>query len=245
MQKIDFNADVGEGCGNDGALLKIISSANIACGWHAGNKETMKVAVRLALENNVAIGAHPGYADKENFGRNDMFLSDSKLHELILRQLESLADICAQQSTVLGHVKPHGALYNQLAKNTEMSEVVLQSIAEFDPSLHVVGLAGSQFNHCARDKGFIVRDEGFADRAYEADGSLVSRQEDGAVIVDEKKAVAQVLMMIQQGKIVCKSGELINMPVQTICLHGDNLHAVQFAIKLERELIEKNIVIVS
>ena len=179
---VDLNADVGEGCGQDAALMPLISSANIACGGHAGDDDSMREAVALALEHGVAIGAHPSFPDREHFGRQEMQLGARDLHECIVAQIESLASIAQTQGTRLRHVKPHGALYNMAARDEELAETVVTAIRSVDPSLMLFGLAGSALLTVATRLGLRAISETFADRAYRPDGSLQPRNEPGSVI---------------------------------------------------------------
>src|SRR6185436_7938879 len=179
---IDLNADVGEGCGQDAALMPLISSANIACGGHAGDTDSMQEAVALALAHGVAIGAHPSFPDRERFGRRDMQLSARELHECIVAQIESLVSVAQKQGTRLRHVKPHGALYNMAARDAELAETVVTAIRSVEPSLMLFGLAGSVMLTVAERLGLRAISEAFADRAYRPDGSLQPRNERGSVI---------------------------------------------------------------
>ena len=241
MIAIDLNCDMGEGMMNDEALMHFISSANIACGYHAGDEHIMKRTVELALKNNVAIGAHPGFADKENFGRTEVQLSDEEYHTLVVHQLAALKKITDGAGATIHHVKPHGALYNMSAKNRRIAFIIAKAVMEFDPNLILYGLSGSYSIAEARGVGLKTASEVFADRSYQNNGSLTPRSQPHALIEDEGASLRQVLQMIQQQTVT--SLEKITVPVvaETICIHGDGTHAVEFAKRiyqtLQREMI--------
>lgn len=243
MSCIDLNCDMGEGLPTDAALMPFISSANIACGFHAGNIETMKRTVEAALQHNVAIGAHPGFDNKENFGRTEMQLSQKDLYKLISTQIILLHKICVEHKTILHHVKPHGALYNMAAKNAEMANSIAQAIKDIDENLIVYGLSGSYLISEAKKLNLKTASEVFADRTYQDDGSLTSRKQPNALIEDENIAMQQVLQMIQNQSVTSISNKQVNIVAETICIHGDGKHAVDFAKKINHTLKEKNIVI--
>jgi UPF0271 protein len=223
--------------------MPFISSANIACGFHAGNTETMKATVLLALQHGVAIGAHPGFDDKENFGRTEMHLSAKELYELLSIQIIQLHKICVDANTTLHHVKPHGALYNMAAKDKIMAVTIAQAIKDVQEDLILYGLSGSYLISEAKAIGLQTASEVFADRTYQDDGSLTSRKEKNALIETDEQAIHQVLQMIQQQTVKTVSGKNISIYAETICLHGDGKHAVEFATKIHHTLKEKNIVI--
>ncbi|MEO6334581.1 MAG: 5-oxoprolinase subunit PxpA [Pyrinomonadaceae bacterium] len=229
MASIDLNCDMGEGCGNDAELMKYISSANVACGFHAGDPETMRTTVELALESGVAIGAHPGFPDPANFGRRSMQISPMEVFDIVGEQIRALDIICRAAGAVLHHVKPHGALYNQAAKDRELAAVIAESIVKFDPSLILFGLSGSFLISEAKAVGLVTASEIFADRTYQADGSLTSRTESNALIANEEIACAQVLEMIRSKSVTATTGETISITADTVCIHGDGEHAVEFA----------------
>ncbi|HEX3025212.1 MAG TPA: 5-oxoprolinase subunit PxpA [Chitinophagaceae bacterium] len=242
---IDLNCDMGEGLQTDAALMPFISSANIACGYHAGNMETMKRMVEAALQHGVAIGAHPGFDDKENFGRTEIILSQKDLYKLISAQIILLHKICVENKTTLHHVKPHGALYNMAAKNIEMANTITQAIKDIDDNLIVYGLSGSHLISEAKKLKLKTASEVFADRTYQDDGSLTSRNQPNALIEDENISVQQVLQMIQKQSVTSISGKQINIVAETICIHGDGDHAVDFAKKINETLKLNNIEIKS
>lgn len=230
--KIDLNADLGEGCASDSELLTLVSSANIACGFHAGDAQTMLVSVREALKNGVAIGAHPSFPDRENFGRTAMTLPPETVYAQTLYQIGALAAIAKAEGGVMRHVKPHGMLYNQAAKDAQLADAIARAVHACDPALILVGLAGSELIRAGVHYGLTTRQEVFADRGYLADGSLVPRTQPGALIEDEEQSLAQTLEMVQSGRVKSITGEWANVVAQTVCLHGDGEHALAFARRL-------------
>ena len=241
MIAVDLNADLGEGCGSDAALLQLVSSANIACGFHAGDAQTMLACVREALKNGVSIGAHPSFPDRENFGRTAMTLPPETVYAQVLYQIGGLAAIVRAEGGQLRHVKPHGMLYNQAAKDRDLADAIARAISTIDPDLILVGLAGSELIRAGTRYGLITREEVFADRGYQADGSLVPRTQAGALIADEDQALAQTLEMIQRGRVKSITGEWTTVHAQTVCIHGDVEHALAFARRLRTEFEENNI----
>ncbi|WP_105635864.1 5-oxoprolinase subunit PxpA [Cronobacter dublinensis] len=230
--KIDLNADLGEGCGNDALLMPLISSANIACGFHAGDAQTMRESVRLALAHGVAIGAHPGFADRENFGRTAMQLPPEAIYAETLYQVGALAAIARAEGGRLTHVKPHGMLYNQAAKDAALADAIARAVKDFDAALLLVGLAGSELIRAGARHQLVTREEVFADRGYLADGSLVPRSEPGALIEDDDEAVSRTLSMVLEGRVRSREGAWAAVNAQTVCLHGDGAHALAFARRL-------------
>lgn len=236
---IDLNADVGElpeDRNVDAELMRFISSCNIACGAHAGSEAQMRHTVRLAKQHGVQIGAHPGYADRETMGRVAISLEDADLRQLILDQVGLMQRICQEEGATLGHVKTHGALYNQSARDARMARIISEAVRERSPDLVMVGLAGSEHVRAARACGLKVVEEVFADRRYEADGSLTPRTHPMALITDEEEALQQVLGMAQEGRARTREGEWLNLRADTVCLHGDGPHAVDFARLLRATL---------
>ncbi|WP_105719156.1 5-oxoprolinase subunit PxpA [Cronobacter dublinensis] len=230
--KIDLNADLGEGCGNDALLMPLISSANIACGFHAGDAQTMRESVRLALAHGVAIGAHPGFADRENFGRTAIQLPPETIYAETLYQVGALAAIARAEGGRLTHVKPHGMLYNQAAKDAALADAIARAVRDFDAALLLVGLAGSELIRAGARHQLVTREEVFADRGYLADGSLVPRSEPGALIEDDDEAVSRTLSMVLEGRVRSREGAWAAVNAQTVCLHGDGAHALAFARRL-------------
>jgi UPF0271 protein len=241
MIVVDLNADLGEGCGSDAELLTLVSSANIACGFHAGDAQTMRESVREALKNGVAIGAHPSFPDRENFGRTAMNLPPETVYAQMLYQIGALAAIVRAEGGQLRHVKPHGMLYNQAAKDAQLADAIARAVHDVDSGLILVGLAGSELIRAGERYGLATREEVFADRGYRADGSLVPRSEPGALIADEEQALAQTLEMVQRGQVKSITGEWATVHAQTVCLHGDGEHALEFARRLRKEFELNNI----
>ena len=232
MKHVDLNADLGEGCASDSALLQLVSSANIACGFHAGDAQTMLACVREALKNGVAVGAHPGFPDRENFGRTAMQLPPETVYAQTLYQVGALAAIVQAEGGRMRHVKPHGMLYNQAAKDAALADAIARAVHACDPDLILVGLAGSELIRAGERLGLTTREEVFADRGYMSDGSLVPRSQPGALIEDEEQALAQTLGMITAGKVQSIDGSWASVNAQTVCLHGDGEHALAFARRL-------------
>ncbi|MDL4913649.1 MAG: 5-oxoprolinase subunit PxpA [Enterobacterales bacterium endosymbiont of Blomia tropicalis] len=230
--KIDLNADLGEGSSSDRALLQWVSSANIACGFHAGDAQTMLQSVRWAKEFGVAIGAHPSFPDRENFGRTAMQLPPETLYAQMIYQIGALKILTESEGEKLIHVKPHGMLYNQAAAEPALADAIAQAIKAVDANLIVVGLANSESIRAATHYGLRTREEVFADRGYLKTGELVPRGQPGALIEDEALAVEQTLTMVQQGRVKSVDGEWVAVNAQTVCLHGDGEHALQFAQRL-------------
>lgn len=233
---IDFNADLGEDCGDDAGVIPWISSASIACGGHAGDARTMAATVRLCLAQGVAIGAHPSYPDRAGFGRRPLDMPLDELLQSIREQVEAIAEIAARAGTRLAHVKPHGALYNRSAVDPELAAAIAQVVRAIDPGLRLYGLAGSISLSAARAAGLIAVAEAFADRRYRPDGTLVPRSETHAVIDDPGLAAAQVLSLLQSGAIAADDGTRLPLVADTICLHGDRPDAAAFAQGLHRTI---------
>jgi len=238
---IDINCDVGEGYPNDALLMPYISSANIACGEHAGDIHTIEHTIRLCKQYHVAIGAHPGFSDKENFGRKEMVLSDNQLYDLIYTQVKLMVDTCAKMQTVLHHVKPHGALYNMAATHKKMSGIIAAAVKDIDPSLVLYGLSNSYLISEAKAIGLQTAAEVFADRTYTPQGLLSSRSLPYAIITDEEKAIEQALQMVAHNTVTAYDGTIVLVDVDTICLHGDNSKAVAFAKSIYQSFTNKNI----
>lgn len=233
---IDMNCDLGEGCPNDAALMPLISSANIACGYHAGDEATMRRTIELALQYDVAIGAHPGYRDSENFGRTEMWLAPEDVESLVVEQIAALDRLCRVAGTRLHHVKPHGALYNQAARDEALAAAIARAVIGYDPGLILYGLAGSESIRQAELLGLRAASEVFADRTYQANGSLTPRTEPNALIEDEETACGQVLILLHEGKVAATDGQQVPIKADTVCIHGDGRNAVGFATKLRQAL---------
>lgn len=220
---------MGEGTGNEALLMPFVHSANIACGYHAGNNETMKQVIQLCLQYNVHIGAHPSYPDRENFGRTTMQISGEEVYQLVTVQLQKINTIAKINGSKLYHVKPHGALYNTAAKNVETAKAIARAVKDFDASLIYFGLSGSVMTDEASKLGLKVFNEVFADRTYQKDGSLTPRDQPNALLIDNVAVQSQVKKFIQENKVFAVSGEEIILKADTICIHGDGEHAVEFA----------------
>lgn len=238
---LDLNADLGESfgpwrMGQDAALLQVVTSANIACGFHAGDYAVMARTVDLALERGVAIGAHPGYPDLQGFGRRPMGLTPREAHDAVLYQLGALEAFLRARGARLNHVKPHGALYNAAAVDPELAAALAAAVHAFDPGLVCVGLAGSAMVAEGERLGLRVAQEAFADRAYEADGTLTPRSLPGAVLEGTEAVVARVVRMVRLGRVRARTGEDIPLEAHTLCLHGDGPHALAFAQELRTAL---------
>ncbi|HEX2846301.1 MAG TPA: 5-oxoprolinase subunit PxpA [Chitinophagaceae bacterium] len=236
MRCIDINCDMGEGMDNDAALMPYISSANIACGYHAGNEETMQQTVDLACRHGVAIGAHVSFWDKENFGRKEMDLPQNAVYELVQQQLIGLQEIVKMQAVSIKHVKPHGALYNMSARDKQLAGTIARAVNDLDPSLVLVGLSGSHSINEAKKLGLQTASEVFADRRYEENGSLRSRSLPGALLEDAGEVADQVLQMVSNKTVISITGKEIPVTAETICIHGDGKHAVEFAQTIYQNL---------
>ncbi|MGD7022507.1 LamB/YcsF family protein [Rossellomorea vietnamensis] len=239
--KIDLNCDLGESFGsylkgNDEEVLKKITSANIACGFHAGDPHIMLKTVQMALKNGVNLGAHPGYPDLQGFGRRHMEIPPKEIYSLVLYQIGSLHAIVKAQGGELSHVKPHGALYNRAAKELETARAIAKAVHDFDSSLTLFGLANSCLLAAGEEIGLPTASEVFADRTYQRDGSLTPRSQEGAVIHDEQQAIDQVIRMVKEHKVASTDGIDIEIIPDTICLHGDNERALMFAEKITATL---------
>ena len=226
---IDINCDMGEGMSNDAALMPYISSANISCGYHAGSEDTIKSTIELALLNNVAIGAHPSYYDRENFGRLSQTISLVELAELISEQLFLFEKITLQMGCKIHHVKLHGALYNDCAKDALSSKIVAQTIQAIDPSIMLYGLSGSNMIKEAKGIGLQTVQEVFADRTYQSNGELTPRYLDHALITDPIESTKQVLSMVLDQEIKTFDGTKISVNAETVCIHGDHEGSVEIA----------------
>lgn len=233
---VDLNADLGEGAPDDADLLTLVTSANIACGGHAGDARLMQATVRAALAHGVAIGAHPSYVDREHFGRREMQLDPDQVRAEVLCQVGALDALVRAAGGRLHHVKPHGALYNQAARDPALADAIAGAVRDIDPGLAIYGLAGGELLRAAERAGLRAVAEVFADRGYRADGSLVPRSQPGALIDDTDEAVARTLRMVQEGVVQAVSGETVPLRAQTVCLHGDGPHALAFARALHAAL---------
>lgn len=238
---IDINCDLGEGCGADAELMKYISSANIACGGHAGDLQTMRRTVELAIANEVAIGAHPGYVDQQNFGRATIDLTSGEIFETVVDQIQRLRRVCDDIGATIAHVKPHGALYNQSAKDPRIASAVAEAVKSADTALILFGLSGSHSITEANSIGLRTVAEAFADRTYQNDGSLTTRNDENALISDPETLLEQVLNLIQYNCVRTTEAVMIPITAETICIHGDGEHAVEFARSIHSALAMRDI----
>ncbi len=245
---IDINCDLGEsdpaaGPGGDEAIMPFISSANIACGFHAGDPLTIEKTVLSAIRHGVSIGAHPGYPDREGFGRRPMKMSHEELRAMILYQAGAVKAIAEASGARMRHVKPHGALYNAAATDYELSTVIARAVQALDPSLILVGQSGSAMIRAARDMDLACITEVFADRAYNDDGTLVARSIEGAVLHDASLMIRRVIRMIREKAVETISGRIIPIEAETVCIHGDNETAAEFVMSLAEALRSEGIAI--
>ena len=235
-RRIDFNCDLGEGC-DDAAVLPFVSSANIACGLHAGDEETMRRTVALCQRHGVAIGAHPSFDDREGFGRRELAWTPAEVYTLVLDQILLLADVAAAHGAQLAHVKPHGALYSMAARDPVLADTIARAVRDTDPMLFLVGLSGSALPTAGAAIGLRVQHEVFAERRYEADGRLTPRGHPDAVIHTLDDALAQVRCIVRASHVIARTGESVPLRADTLCLHGDRSDAAQFA-RAVREALE-------
>lgn len=242
---IDLNCDMGEGFFNDKAIMPRISSANIACGGHAGDKDIMQRTIICALEHGVQVGAHPGYEDRVHFGRMEMLFSAPQIKDLLKRQISELQEEAQKLGAGVCHIKPHGALYNQSARDERLAATIAETILLIDPLLILYGLSGSCSIRAAEAAGLKTVSEVFADRTYQNNGSLTPRSEKNALIEKEQASVTQVLQMIQQGNVTSLSGTTIPIVAQSICIHGDGADPVIFAGNIRKALREAGVIIQS
>lgn len=246
MKRIDLNADCGEGygrwsLGDDAALLPLVSSANLACGFHAGDPDLLRASVDLCRKHEVAVGAQPSLPDRQGFGRREMQVSANEVYALVLYQIGAVAAFCRAAGVPLHHVKPHGALYNMVARDPPLAQAAAAAVHDFDRRLILYGLAGSALTAAGQAAGLAVAHEAFVDRRYRGDGSLVSRGEPGAVIRQLDAAIAQALAIVDQGRVRAIDGSELRLRADTLCIHGDHPTAVEFAARLRAELLSRGI----
>lgn len=246
--KVDLNCDLGESfgryrLGEQEEILKYITSANIACGFHAGDPDVMRETVELALKNNVQIGAHPGLPDLNGFGRREMNITPREAYNLVIYQIGALQGFLTAKGATMQHVKPHGALYNMASVNRELADAIALAVYHSSPDLILYGLASSELTAAGERIGLKTVHEVFTDRTYQADGTLTSRKQPNALITDEMKAVNQIIMMVKTGKVKSVQQTDVLLKVDSICIHGDGEHAVEFA-KLARASLENEDIIV-
>lgn len=246
MYQIDLNSDLGESFGRytigmDDKIIPLISSANIACGFHASDPVVMTQAIEQTKKAGIKIGAHPGLPDLMGFGRRNMAISPEEAKAYTLYQISALGGMCKAHGIKLQHVKPHGALYNMAAKDYELSKAICEAIYSYDSELIVMGLSGSETIRAAKDCGLKTASEVFADRAYEEDGTLVNRRKQGAMIEDEEEAIARVIRMVKEGKVTSITGKDIEIQADSVCVHGDGQKALLFVEKIRKALAKNEI----
>ncbi|MFC4767923.1 5-oxoprolinase subunit PxpA [Effusibacillus consociatus] len=241
MFRVDLNCDMGESfgaykMGTDEEILSFVTSANIACGFHAGDPTTMRKTVKLALAKGVGIGVHPGLPDLVGFGRRNMDISPQEAYDMVVYQIGALYAFVKAEGGTMQHVKPHGALYNMAAKSPELSKAIAEAVYKVDPELILFGLSGSELVKAGESIGLRTANEVFADRTYQQDGSLTSRRQPDALITDHDKAVQQVVRMVKEGKVLSQQKTEVAIKADTVCIHGDGPHALVFARQI-RELL--------
>lgn len=248
MYQIDLNCDLGESFGNykigmDEEVIPLISSANVACGYHASDPVVMQKTIAMTKKFGTAVGAHPGFPDLMGFGRRNLSVSPAEAKAYTLYQLGALEAFCRTQGVKMQHVKPHGALYNMAAKDYDLACGICEAIYEFDKDLIVLALSGGELVRAGQDIGLRTALEFFSDRAYEEDGTLVNRRKEGAVITDEDEAIARVVRMIKENKVTAITGKDISIKADSVCVHGDGVKALEFVKKIREKLTEEQIAI--
>lgn len=248
MFRVDLNSDLGESFGRytlgmDDRVIPLISSANVACGYHASDPVVMEKTIAMAKEAGIRVGAHPGYPDLMGFGRRNMNVSPAEAKAYILYQLGALDAFCRANGMKLQHVKPHGAFYNMAAKDYTLAKSICEGIAAFDRNLIVLALSGGELARAAADMGLRTAQEVFADRAYEEDGTLVDRRKEGAMVTDEDVAIARVIRMVKEGKVTAITGRDIDIRADSVCVHGDGVKALAFVEKIRARLTEEGVTI--
>lgn len=246
--KVDINSDLGESfgiytLGNDQEVMKMITSANIACGMHAGDPSVINTTVKITVQKGVGIGAHPGYPDLQGFGRRDLALDPQDIKNYLIYQVGALEVFARIYGQVLQHVKPHGALYNRAAKDYRVALAIAEAIKTINPSLILLAQARTEMVKAATDVGIRVAEEVFADRAYNPDGTLVDRNDPAAMIHDVVIAIPRVIRMVKEGKVRAVNGEDIAIRADSICVHGDNPQAIDFVIEIRKALKDAGIAI--
>lgn len=250
MFRVDLNSDLGESfgrytIGNDDKIIPLITSANVACGYHAADPVVMNKTIALAKEAGIRVGAHPGFPDLMGFGRRNMNVSKEEAKAYTMYQLGALDAFCRAHGVKMQHVKPHGAMYNMAAKDYELSVAICEAIKEFDDRLIVMALSGGELVRAAKDMGLRVALEVFADRAYEEDGSLVARTKEGAMITDEEEAIRRVIRMVKEQKVTAITGKDIDIKADSICVHGDGAKALAFVERIREAMQAEGIEICS
>jgi UPF0271 protein len=246
--RIDINSDLGESfgaytIGHDAGLMKSITSANVAAGFHAGDPSVLREAIRLAKANGVAVGAHPGFPDLVGFGRRELNVTAIEAEDLVLYQVAAVVGVAAAEGVKLQHVKPHGALFNMAVRNAELSAAIARAVVAIDRSLILFGLPGSEILAAGRAAGLRVAAEIFADRAYEPDGSLMSRRKPGSVIHDANAVVSRAVRMVKERSVTASDGSLVQLDADTICVHGDTPGSDQLAATLRAGLEAAGVIV--
>ncbi|MBQ8026226.1 MAG: 5-oxoprolinase subunit PxpA [Oscillospiraceae bacterium] len=246
MDRVDLNCDLGESFGAytigcDELVIPLVSSANVACGFHASDPVVMEKTVVMAAGAGIGVGAHPGFPDLMGFGRRNMVITPAEARAYTLYQLGALSGFCRAKGIALQHVKPHGALYNMAGKDYALARGICEAIKDFDPSLIVLALSGGELLRCARDMGLRAASEVFADRGYEEDGSLVNRKKEGAMITDENVAIERVVRMIREKTVTAVTGKDIPIEADSVCVHGDGPKALAFVEKIRAALTQQGI----
>ena len=241
MFKVDLNCDLGESFGNyrlgeQEEILKYVTSANVACGFHAGDPTVMRKTVELCIANGVQIGAHPGLPDLNGFGRREMNITPQEAYDMVVYQIGALQGFLQTKGVQMQHVKPHGALYNMASVNRPIADAIAKAVYDISPTLILFGLASSELTAAGEAIGLQTIHEVFADRTYQADGTLTSRKQDNALITDEAVAITQVVKMVKEGIVTSVQGTDVALKAESICIHGDGAHAVQFAKRARYEL---------
>ncbi|MEY2518305.1 MAG: 5-oxoprolinase (ATP-hydrolyzing) subunit [Verrucomicrobiota bacterium] len=240
---VDLNSDLGEGAGHDEEILDLVSSANIACGFHAGDPASIYASIQAAHDRGVAVGAHPGFADRENFGRNEMTLEPAELYSLVAYQIGAFQALARAAGAEMNHVKPHGALYNMAARDRPLADLIARAVLAIDPNLILFAPSASELDLAATEYGLQTASEVFADRNYLADGSLVPRSRSDAFVHDPIEAADRVIRILDEGKVRAVDGVDVNILATTVCVHGDNPQAVAFVRKLRERLELEDVVI--
>lgn len=241
MLKVDLNCDLGESfgryrLGEQEEILKYVTSANVACGFHAGDPTVMRETVELALAKGVQIGAHPGLPDLNGFGRREMNITPQEAYDMVVYQIGALQGFLMTKGVKMQHVKPHGALYNMASVNRPIADAIAKAVYDVSPQLILFGLASSELTAAGEAIGLQTVHEVFADRTYQADGTLTSRKQDNAIITDESIAIKQIIKMVKEGKVTSVQGKEVALNAESICIHGDGAHAVEFAKRARTEL---------
>lgn len=250
MYRVDLNSDLGESFGAykigcDGQVIENVTSVNIACGWHAGDPIVLNNTITLAKENGVAIGAHPGYPDLMGFGRRNMNVSLDEVYAYVLYQLGAFSAFAQKNAMDIQHVKPHGAMYNMASKDIKLATAICRAVRDFDPQIIVLAAFESKIIEAAGEEGLAYASEVFADRAYQADGSLVPRSQPGAMVTDEEIAIQRVVRMVREGRVQAITGEDIKVRADSICVHGDGPKAVAFTARIRTALAAEGLQIVN